>query len=239
MTNTAAVRPANNPRRFNEVFINLISNRDFPFGFLPSTSVGLLQDFLPAPRVCKDYYQVRHWFFSDIGADLSPVVPFLTLFPSLRGLNPRAPNTARLGRSDSQPSTPPPPAAPQSMKAGQPLTLFYALDGFCPIPPVIIGRMNKVVNPPLGADVISRGTRGALVAPTRRGETQLLRGLDFLLRAHAARVAGPTCADGSNAKADRPATCNVQPSTLPSLPLLPITAPLHRSNTPSIPSCSK
>ena len=28
-------------------------NRDFPFGFLPTTSVGLFRDFLPSPQVCN------------------------------------------------------------------------------------------------------------------------------------------------------------------------------------------
>ena len=32
---------------------------DFPYGFWPTTSVDLFCDFLPAPRICKDFFPIR------------------------------------------------------------------------------------------------------------------------------------------------------------------------------------
>jgi hypothetical protein len=30
---------------------------DFLFGFFPTTGVGLFRDFLPAPQICKSFFQ--------------------------------------------------------------------------------------------------------------------------------------------------------------------------------------
>jgi hypothetical protein len=30
---------------------------DFPFGFMPMNGVGGFRDFLPAPRLCKSFFQ--------------------------------------------------------------------------------------------------------------------------------------------------------------------------------------
>jgi hypothetical protein len=32
-------------------------NRDFPFDFLPTTSVRPFRDFLPAPQICNSFFQ--------------------------------------------------------------------------------------------------------------------------------------------------------------------------------------
>ena len=40
------------PIRLNKVSF-IVLNRDFPFGFLPMTSMGFLRDFLPAAQICK------------------------------------------------------------------------------------------------------------------------------------------------------------------------------------------
>jgi len=34
-----------------------VLNWDFPYGFLPTTSVRLFRYFLPAPQICKDFFQ--------------------------------------------------------------------------------------------------------------------------------------------------------------------------------------
>jgi hypothetical protein len=65
------------------VFIYCV-NRDFPFGFLPTTSVTLLRDFLPAPQDCKSILPVLHRFLSGTGVDLLSGAPFHTLFHPMR-----------------------------------------------------------------------------------------------------------------------------------------------------------
>jgi hypothetical protein len=32
-------------------------NLDFPFGFLPTTGMGVFRDFLPLQQVCKSFFQ--------------------------------------------------------------------------------------------------------------------------------------------------------------------------------------
>jgi hypothetical protein len=59
-------------------------NRDFPYALLPTNTVGHFCDFLPAPQVCKSFFQS----FSSppsvfFGASL-PFDPFHTLFHPMR-----------------------------------------------------------------------------------------------------------------------------------------------------------
>jgi hypothetical protein len=56
----------------------------FPILFLAHDLRGpfwvIFCHFLPAPQICKGFFQVRQRFFSGTGDNLSPVAPFFTLF---------------------------------------------------------------------------------------------------------------------------------------------------------------
>ena len=42
---------------FVALFSGIVFNWDFPFGFMPTNGVGGFRDFLPAPRLCKSFFQ--------------------------------------------------------------------------------------------------------------------------------------------------------------------------------------
>ncbi|MGA3334442.1 MAG: hypothetical protein ABSC62_09800 [Terracidiphilus sp.] len=67
----------------------LIVHWHFPFGFRPTTGVGLLCDFLPAAQVCKSFFSVffpiRPGCFSGDCSPSSIIVLFGTLFDPTRG----------------------------------------------------------------------------------------------------------------------------------------------------------
>jgi hypothetical protein len=66
------------------------SSWDFPFDFLPTKSVGLFRDFLPAPQICKSIFQSRHMHLNLEGlccrrrAKAVRVSPRKLAFPAVR-----------------------------------------------------------------------------------------------------------------------------------------------------------
>ena len=44
-------------RFFNVGWSVLAFIRDFPYGLMPTNGVGDFRDFLPAPRICKTFFQ--------------------------------------------------------------------------------------------------------------------------------------------------------------------------------------
>jgi len=57
---------------------------DFPFGFLPTTSVGRFFDFLPSQQVCKSFFQSALGFSLAQGGVSVLFVPCHTLFHPMR-----------------------------------------------------------------------------------------------------------------------------------------------------------
>jgi hypothetical protein len=47
------------------------------------TGMGVFRDFLPTSQIGNNIFQVRHRIFLWLKGDLSPVVPFHTLFRAI------------------------------------------------------------------------------------------------------------------------------------------------------------
>ena len=97
------------PARFVGFETKYLFDPGFPFGSLPTTSLGLFRDFLPAPQICKSLFESVPRFFSgqcQVRRDLRLPTRFWRPAPGLAAAflikSTRGPRALAIGNSGSR-----------------------------------------------------------------------------------------------------------------------------------------